>query len=53
LAEEIQACNNEICIKKEQCERYRLFKNGQTFVKRFGGKAHKGCGKFIEIKVKS
>jgi len=52
MANEIQACNNDICFKKNECERYKLFINGQTFVKRFGGKPHKGCGKFIQIEDK-
>ncbi len=49
MIEQIEACSNDICIKKDQCERHRLFKDGQTFVRRFNGKPHKGCGQFIEI----
>lgn len=49
MSEQIEACNNDICMKKDECERYRLFKNGQTYVRRFNGKPHKGCGQFIKI----
>jgi len=49
MEDEIEACSNEICKKKDECERRRLFLNGQTFQKRFNGKAHKGCGQFIKI----
>jgi len=53
MNEEIEACNNDICLKKDECERYRLFKSGQTFVRRFNGKPHKGCGQFIKISEKN
>ncbi|BFU77564.1 hypothetical protein ALC152_07790 [Arcobacter sp. 15-2] len=49
MAEQIQACSNDICMKKDECERYRLFKLGQNDHKRFNGKPHKGCGQFIKI----
>jgi hypothetical protein len=52
MDEETEACNNDVCLKKDECERYKLFLNGQTYVKRFNGKAHKGCGQFIKIKDK-
>ena len=49
MSQEIEACNNDICMKKDECERYKLFINGQTFVRRFNGKPHKGCGQFIKL----
>jgi hypothetical protein len=52
MSQEIQACDNEICIKKDECLRYKLFINGQEYYKTFNGKPHKGCGQFIEIKEK-
>ena len=49
MKEEIEACSNDICLKKDQCERHRLFLNGQKYQRRFNGKPHKGCGQFIQI----
>lgn len=49
MSKDIQACDNEICMKKDECQRYKLFKEGQTFFKTFNGKPHKGCGQFIKI----
>ena len=49
MTEEIEACDNDICMKKDECERYRLFINGQTFFRKFNGKPHKGCGQFIKL----
>jgi hypothetical protein len=48
--EKILACDNDICFKKDKCERYRLFLEGAKEYKTNNGKPHKGCGKFIEIK---
>ena len=50
MKNDIEACDNKICLKKDECERYKLFKNGQTYFKTFNGKPHKGCGSFISIK---
>jgi len=52
MENEIEACSNDICLKKDECERSKLFLNGQIFQKRFNGKAHKGCGQFIKIEKK-
>ncbi len=48
MAEKILACNNEICKMKDECERYRLFKEGEKEYKTHNGKPHKGCGQFIK-----
>jgi len=44
------ACNNDRCINKDRCERYRLFKQGAKEYSTNGGTPEKGCKKFIEIK---
>jgi len=49
MSETIVACDNNICLKKDTCERKRLYDNGAKVFKTFNGKPHKGCGKFIEI----
>ena len=49
MAEKILACNNDICLKKDECERYRLFKAGAKEAKTNSGTETKGCGKFIKI----
>ncbi len=44
-------CNNEKCIKKNECQRQVIYKNGTAVqVKSFGGNEQKGCGKFIAKK---
>ncbi len=44
-------CENQECIKKEECKRTLIARDGTAReVKSFGGNAEKGCGKFIEIK---
>ena len=44
-------CNNDICFEKDNCNRTKIAKEGKArAVETFGGKAHKGCGKFIPIK---
>jgi len=48
MEEKILACNNEICKVKNECERYRLYKEGAKDYKTHNGKEHKGCGQFIE-----
>ena len=48
--ENITACNNEKCMKKDECERYRLWKNGAKEFTTNSGNEHKGCGKFIQSK---
>ena len=42
------ACNNEKCIKKDECQRYALYKDGAKEYKTHGGNEEKGCGKFIQ-----
>jgi len=47
-AEDI-GCNNEECIKKEECQRHAIASNGTAReIKKFGGTPQKGCGKFLE-----
>ena len=42
-------CNNEECIKKDECKRNAIAKNGTAVeVRTFGGTKEKGCGKFIQ-----
>jgi hypothetical protein len=48
MEEKILACNNKTCIKKDECERYRLYKAGAKEYKANGGNEKKGCGKFIK-----
>ncbi len=48
MEEKILACDNEDCMKKDVCERYRLFKEGQKEYKTHSGTPKKACGKFIE-----
>ncbi|MDX1810051.1 MAG: hypothetical protein R3331_10965 [Sulfurospirillaceae bacterium] len=43
------ACNNDKCIKKNECKRYNLFKDGAKEYSTNGGTPEKGCRKFIEI----
>jgi len=49
MAEKILACDNSICVKRNECERYRLFKEGDKNCKTNSGTEVKGCGKFIKI----
>ncbi len=49
MAEKILACDNDICLKKDECERFRLFKAGAKECKTNSGTETKGCGKFIKI----
>ncbi len=48
MAEKILACDNEKCLKSDECERYRLFKAGAKEYKTHNGNPDKGCGKFIK-----
>ena len=48
MEEKIIACNNNKCIKKDECKRYELFKNGAKEYTTNGGTKEKGCGKFIK-----
>ena len=48
-SEKIVACNNSGCIKKDECERYRLYKNGDKEYTTNSGTAQKGCKKFLQI----
>jgi hypothetical protein len=42
-------CNNKECIKKEECKRTQIARNGTAVdIKTFGGTKEKGCGKFLE-----
>ncbi len=42
-------CNNKECIKRDQCKRNEIARNGTAReVKTFGGTKEKGCGKFIQ-----
>lgn len=44
-------CSNMECKDAQKCERTVIFENGTaSAVKRFGGTADKGCGKFIPKK---
>ena len=49
MAEKILACDNEKCLKSDECERHRLYKSGDKEYKTFNGNPDKGCGKFIKI----
>jgi hypothetical protein len=52
-AEDI-GCNNETCIRKDECQRQVIYKNGTAReIKKFGGTPQKGCGKFLEKPKKS
>ena len=48
MEEKILACNNEICMAKEICKRYKLYKAGEKEYKTHNGTEVKKCGKFIE-----
>ncbi len=44
-------CENKICIKRNECNRNKIAREGKAReVKTFGGTEEKGCGKFIPIK---
>jgi len=49
MEEQILACNNEECIKKDDCQRYKLYTEGAKEYKKNSGTPEKGCKKFIEI----
>jgi hypothetical protein len=50
VAENI-GCNNQECIKRDECNRTKIAREGKAVeVKTFGGTAQKGCGKFMAIK---
>ena len=43
-------CKNSECIKRDECLRQLIYKNGiAKEIKSFGGNKDKGCGKFIAI----
>lgn len=48
--EKITACNNEKCIKKDECERFSLWQKGAKEFTTNNGNESKGCGKFIQKK---
>ena len=43
-----KACDNEKCMKSEECARYESYKQGNQDYKTFKGTEHKGCGQFIQ-----
>ncbi len=47
------ACNNDTCIKKEECLRFKLYKDGANEQKSFNGNPGKGCGKFVKYENQS
>ncbi len=48
MEEKIIACDNKQCIKRDECERARLYDNGEKEYKTFSGTQEKGCGKYIK-----
>ena len=49
MAQEVdKACNNEICMKKDECARNAAYHAGDKNYKTFGGNENKGCGQFIQ-----
>lgn len=42
------ACNNDKCIKRNECKRYKLFLDGAKEYSTNGGTPEKGCKKFIQ-----
>ena len=50
VAEDI-GCSNMECLEAQRCERTVIYENSTAReVKRFGGSAQKGCGKFLAKK---
>lgn len=49
MSEKILACDNSECMKKDECERSELYRNGAQEFKTFNGNPNKGCGKFIKL----
>ncbi len=43
-----KACNNDVCLKADECKRNEAWRNGNTNVKTFKGTPAKGCGRFIQ-----
>jgi len=43
-----KACDNKVCIKSEECARYKSYINGNENTKTFKGSEEKACGKFIQ-----
>jgi len=48
--EKITACNNEKCIKKDKCARFKLWQDGAKEFTTNSGNEQKGCKKFIPRK---
>ncbi len=48
MDKKILACNNDECIKKDECKRYKLYIDGTTEYSTNSGTAQKGCKKFIQ-----
>ena len=45
-----KACNNEKCMKHEECARYEAWLKGDQNFKTFKGTEQKACGQFIQKK---
>ena len=48
MDKKILACNNDKCIKKDECKRYKLYLDGAKEYSTNGGTPQKGCKKFIQ-----
>ena len=49
MAQEVdKACNNEICMKKDECARNAAYHAGDKNYKTFGGTQTKACKNFIQ-----
>ena len=48
--EKITACNNKKCIRKDECERFKLWQDGAKEFTTNSGNEQKGCKKFIPRK---
>lgn len=45
----ILACNNDKCIKRDECKRHKLYEEGAKEYSTNGGTPEKGCKKFIPL----
>jgi len=43
-----KACDNKVCIKRDECARQEAYRNGDKNYKTFSGTEVKACGKFIQ-----
>jgi len=49
MAQEVdKACDNKICMKRDECARTAAYLAGDKNYKTFGGTEVKGCGQFIQ-----